>query len=158
MRCRNVGRYKPPQYQYPRVATCTERKVSTHFPKIPVAGRLRVATHRGNHDRHPSLGHPRHIVDRLARGSSRSSIRHPTGSRDRVTSPPPLSPHPETRILRPWMVTHTPHHDTPHRFATEGTLPFAQVCAIKGTAHPLRTHAQSITAPPRCAATSGLSQ
>ena len=32
--------------------------------------------------------------------------------------------------------------------ATEGTLPFAQVCAIKGTAHPLRTHAQSITAPP----------
>ena len=87
----------------------------------------------------------------------------PRGAVIVLLSPPPLSPHPETRILRPWMVTHTPHHDTPHRFATEGappptphpmdtategTLPFAQVCAIKGTAHPLRTHAQSITAPP----------
>ena len=56
--------------------------------------------------------------------------------------PPTPTPH---RFATEGAPPPTPH---PMDTATEGTPPFAQVCAIKGTAHPLRTHAQSITAPP----------
>ena len=63
---------------------------------------------------------------------------HPLDPRfDTEGAPHPLDPRFDTEGAPPHSM------DT----ATEGTLPFAQVCAIKATAHPLRTHAQSITAP-----------